>query len=152
MKCSNCSADLEPTNIGQNTKLVVDQCPSCGSIWLEKSKISRLDESIWVSRPEEAVKLPSSGATHGILMCPTCATSLEPICLVDVARLVVDRCPECAGLWLDIGEVSVLANAIRTSRPVLPSGSKAASNSERGGGAESRTSLGEIIGKLSDLL
>jgi Zn-finger nucleic acid-binding protein len=152
MKCSNCAADLEPIDIGQNTKLVVDQCPSCGSMWLEKSKISRLDESIWADRQEEDMKVPPSGGTHGMLMCPTCATTLEPICLVDVAKLVVDRCPECAGLWLDTGEVSVLANAIKTSRPVLPRGSKAASGTKLGAGTDSRTSLGEVMGKLSDLL
>ena len=151
MKCSLCMTDLEPIDIGQDTRLMADRCTSCGGMWLDKSKISRLDESIWANRQED-VELRPTDCTHGILMCPKCATALEPICLIDVAKLVVDRCPECAGLWLDIGEVSVLANAIKTNRPDLLRGSKSARDTERVASGESRTSMGELIGKLSDLL
>jgi Zn-finger nucleic acid-binding protein len=151
MKCSLCMADLEPIDIGQNAELMADRCKSCGGMWLNKGAVSRLDESVWVNR-QEHVKLPRHGGTHGIVMCPKCATSLEPLCLTDVAKLVVDCCPKCEGLWLDIGEISVLADAIKTKRPDLLKGSKSAPKTERVAGSEPRTNLGELIGKLSDLL
>jgi len=151
MKCSLCTTDLEQIDIGKNAELMADRCPSCGGMWLDKGGVSRLDESVWVNRQED-VKLPPPGGTHGILMCPKCATSLEPLCLIDVAKLVVDRCTECEGLWLDIGEISVLADAIKIKRPDLLKGPESAPETERVAGSESRTSLGELIGKLSDLL
>ncbi len=151
MKCSLCTTDLEPIDIGQNAELMADRCTSCGGMWINKCEVSRLVESVWDNRHED-VKLPPPGGTHGILLCPKCATSLEPLCLIDVAKLVVDRCPECEGLWLDIGEISVLADAIKTKRPYLLKGSKPAPQTERVAGSEARTSLGELIGKLSDLL
>ena len=151
MKCSLCTTDLEPIDIGQDTKLMADRCPGCEGMWLDKSKVSRLDESIWADRQKDVEPRPSGG-THGILMCPRCSTALEPICLIDAAKLVVDRCPECAGLWLDIGEVSVLAHAIKSNRPDLLRGSKSGRDTERFAGSDSRTSMGELIAKLSDLL
>jgi Zn-finger nucleic acid-binding protein len=144
-------SDLEPIDIGQNAKLMADQCRGCGGMWLNKGAVSRLDESVWVNR-QEHVKLPRPGGAHGIVKCPKCATSLESLCLIDVAKLVVDRCPKCEGLWLDIGEISVLANAIKTKRPDLLKGSKSAPQTERVAGGESRTNLGELIAKLSDIL
>ena len=147
MKCSLCSIDLEPVDLGQATPLMADKCPSCGGTWLERSKVSRLGESARADRPQGAALSPTAAA-HGILSCPSCAVSLDPLCLIDVEKLVVDRCPECAGLWLDVGELSVLAAAIKRSGPRLATGAAAESST----GGESRTSQGELIGKLTDLL
>src|SRR5262252_10729200 len=60
------------------------------------------------------------------LVCPTCATPLEPR---EVGDAVVDLCPGCAGLWIDWfdGELVTLA---RKAPTIVAEGSKS-----RGGGA-----------------
>ncbi len=40
--------------------------------------------------------------------CPVCLTGLAPL---KVGSVTVDRCPECAGVWFDAGEMNALARA-----------------------------------------
>ena len=42
------------------------------------------------------------------MKCPKCGSDLEEVKYQDVA---IDRCGECGGLWLDQGELELLAKA-----------------------------------------
>ena len=41
------------------------------------------------------------------MKCPKCGTDLEEVNLQDV---MIDRCPECEGIWLDHGELEFLVD------------------------------------------
>jgi Zn-finger nucleic acid-binding protein len=43
------------------------------------------------------------------MLCPRDKTTLEPF---DLHGISVDRCPECAGLWLDCAELDELEDAV----------------------------------------
>lgn len=39
------------------------------------------------------------------MKCPKCDVKLELISPIDAKELVIDRCPQCLGFWIDKGEL-----------------------------------------------
>ena len=52
--------------------------------------------------------------------CPKCQTTLQP---QTVAGVDVDRCPNCQGLWLDLGELEALLQQTLAAESLKPAGS-----------------------------
>ncbi len=69
---------------------------------LDQERISKMRSSLDKEREEE-FKLHRKD-THW-MKCPKCGHDLEEINYQDV---LLDRCPDCKGVWLDHGELELL--------------------------------------------
>ena len=107
MKCPACFNELTEAQAGT---IVVDVCEGgCGGIWFDAFELQRLDE---VDEPagEHLVNIPRDPK---LLVdqtrkrpCPRCdGVKLKRHLFNPKIRVEVDHCPNCAGYWLDAGEL-----------------------------------------------
>lgn len=99
MKCPKCQGELHEMYI---EGVDIDFCDSCKGIWFDKDEMAFMAEL-----PED---IPNANvedtATQSSYPCPRCeTTTLEEMKFVQAEDLLIDRCPECRGIWLDKGEL-----------------------------------------------
>lgn len=79
----------------------VDFCSSCKGLWFDKDEIAftaELSEDI----PDISEVRKNARKTDD--ECPRCGIKLEEMKFVQAQDLLIDRCPQCQGIWLDSGE------------------------------------------------
>lgn len=69
--------------------------------YFAKVEAERLERK---KREQAALANDAERKSH-YMRCPKCGGHLET---VELHRVQVDRCPDCAGLWLDNGEIDLL--------------------------------------------
>ena len=108
MKCPACHNELSQVQVGS---LVVDVCNGgCGGVWFDAFELQKVDEP-----GEEAGErlLEFKRDPHLVIdtlrkrECPRCAgIKLHRHFFTAKRRVEVDQCPNCAGYWLDAGELA----------------------------------------------
>jgi len=110
MLCPACGRSLSPVKAGD---ISVDVCvKGCGGMWFDQLELKRLDE------PHEAegemlleIEVDSRGVADDKQRrrCPTCGETIMMRFFYSPRRKVrVDHCPNCAGHWLDAGELRMI--------------------------------------------
>jgi len=112
MKCPACENHLTPVNAGN---VMVDVClGGCGGIWFDNFELQKLDE------PEElagnllvqvnvAERTAVAADRSKKRRCPKCGDIVMMRHFFSPQRRVeVDECPNCAGYWLDAGELALV--------------------------------------------
>lgn len=103
LQCPRCQVQLRESKLWEFGRATLDVCPRCYGLWLDKGELDRLDGSVW-SNVEEHHFHDVEG-DHLSSVCPKCLTELDPVSATDYSNVIVDRCPKCAGFWLDHGEL-----------------------------------------------
>jgi uncharacterized protein len=108
MKCPACFNELTEVQVGS---LAVDVCQGgCGGIWFDAFELQRVDEEsetagealLHIQRDERLV-LDMAAKRE----CPRCpGIKLHRHFFSAKRRVQVDQCPNCAGYWLDAGELA----------------------------------------------
>lgn len=109
MKCPACSRELTAITEGGIT---VQACKGgCGGLWftsLELQKVDRPNEAAGVPllhvERDPSVKVDLSKRRN----CPKCNMEMMQHFFSVDRKVTVDECPECAGLWLDAGELATV--------------------------------------------
>jgi len=108
MKCPACFNNLTEIQVGS---LKVDVCQGgCGGIWFDAFELQKVDEEEEVAgghlldiQRGENVKVDPNRKRD----CPRCEGIKLKRHFFSAKRLVeVDECPNCAGYWLDAGELA----------------------------------------------
>ena len=110
MRCPDCDSELSQMTAGPVT---VDACRGgCGGIWFDRFELDKFDE------PSESVgeELLHIDRREGLRLdfdklrtCPKCPGVAMTRHFFSVKRKVsVDACPQCAGIWLDAGELATI--------------------------------------------
>ena len=110
MKCPACFNELKEMQVG---RLRVDVCQGgCGGIWFDAFELQQVDEEseaageplLQVNRDERVKVDPSRKRA-----CPRCeGIKLHRHFFSAKRRVEVDQCPNCAGYWLDAGELNLI--------------------------------------------
>jgi Zn-finger nucleic acid-binding protein len=129
LDCPVClGTKLSHVELGPGPDLVLDACRRCGGIWFDRGEVARLRKyqplALWkkITPPAEAFRGPCHGC--GALMdrnaarCPACARENViacPVCGPGVslrrhARLELDACDRCHGVWFDAVELARIWN------------------------------------------
>jgi len=110
MNCPHCK-EIDLVSVMTKKGVVVDFCPQCEGIWLDKGEIfyftkipTYLDWKI-----KEALKNPKLSSRLN----PHTQTSLVELSLLE-GKLVIDYCPKTGGIWLDKEELERLPGAKET--------------------------------------
>jgi Zn-finger nucleic acid-binding protein len=108
MKCPACFNELSALQVGS---LMVDVCQGgCGGIWFDGFELQRVDEPqetageqlLNIQRNPRIVVDPARKR-----LCPRCPDMKLMRHFFSAKRQVeVDQCPNCAGYWLDAGELA----------------------------------------------
>ncbi len=107
MKCPACFNPLTQLQVGS---LVVDVCQDgCGGIWFDAFELQRVDEEAEPGGPLLEVRRDPRVVIDAARKreCPRCAgIKLHRHFFSAKRRVQVDQCPNCAGYWLDAGELA----------------------------------------------
>lgn len=106
MKCPNCSHQLVAEKINS---IEVDVCRNgCGGLWFDRFELKKFDESSEVDL-EALLKLSAKSGPvdpDKRYNCPRCEKFIMMRNFASPKMSVkVDVCPNCAGTWLDAGEL-----------------------------------------------
>ena len=108
MKCPACFHELTKMQVGN---LEVDVCQGgCGGIWFDAFELQRVDEQTETAgepllhiRRDERLVVDRSRKRE----CPRCTgVKLHRHFFSAKRRIEIDECPNCAGYWLDAGELA----------------------------------------------
>ena len=111
MKCAACSsAELVSTMTKQG--VVVDVCPKCQGVWLDKGEIFYFTNTPQYvqAQIEEALKNPQPSKRCN----PYTQKPLVELSLFNGA-LLIDYCRDSQGIWLDKGEINKLPSSGKTN-------------------------------------
>ncbi len=107
MKCPACFNELKSLQVGA---LVVDVCQGgCGGVWFDAFELQRVEQSaegsellLRIEKDDQVVVDPARKRE-----CPRCqGVKLHRHFFSARRRVQVDECPNCAGYWLDAGELA----------------------------------------------
>lgn len=122
-KCPRCSSELVDREFGSVT---LDGCTSCGGIWFDADELTKLarDPMTGMMDVERAFQPAIGGIeTLGTMGCPKCGIPLYGFSFPHTPDIHLDACRNCKGIWVDDGELQLIAqraNAART-QPIAQS-------------------------------
>jgi Zn-finger nucleic acid-binding protein len=112
MKCPRCNAEL---NAVEYDDVEVGVCPDCKGEWLAAGELETVAEHHQEKfTPEEIASLDAvnkeifttAECEHDQLRCPECANvEMKHFNYGETSGLILDKCPECGGIWTDKGEL-----------------------------------------------
>lgn len=84
--------------------VVVDFCDSCKGIWFDEDELAFTTE---LSTDIPNISEVEKEARTTEYSCPRCGSQqkLQEMKFIPVETLLIDRCPQCKGLWIDKGEL-----------------------------------------------
>jgi hypothetical protein len=115
MKCPACSRELTGLTEGGVT---VQACKGgCGGLWFEARELQKVDlpseaagEPLLHVERDPSLKVDVTKRRN----CPKCDLKMMQH-FFSVKQLVnIDECPECAGMWLDAGELATIRSEFPT--------------------------------------
>lgn len=123
MLCPKCVDKPLDQGMGPNG-VIVDNCASCGGVWLDKGEIYH-----YVKDPQRLFKDFAAAyqkPTQGDRACPRCLQAMAQAQFLPPGPLI-DACARCGGTWFDAGEIQAVQamldhelSAERASRPESP--------------------------------
>lgn len=115
MKCPDDGSQLQKRHYEATVE--IDECPSCHGVWLDAGELEKIQESKERDH-EEALSRPPDYAIRahraarqkqeGKRRCSHCGREMESREYAYCSQIVIDVCPECRGIWLDVGELQAL--------------------------------------------
>lgn len=90
------------------SSVAVDRCPRCAGVWLDSGELDKLSTLNWVEvRPVAGGRLDPD-LNRKRACCPRDQSALLRVYSARNKSLILDRCGQCGGVWLDGGELGRL--------------------------------------------
>jgi len=87
----------------------IDHCVVCHGSWLDAGELEQILDLAGITTREAARTLERvADGRRSRRRCPRCPRRLREIDPGNEWELLLDRCPQCRGLWLDRGEMQSL--------------------------------------------
>jgi Zn-finger nucleic acid-binding protein len=110
MNCPKCNIPLE-ANIYEDIE--IDKCNQCQGSWLDDGEIVKIaqtkEETFDPKLIRETLGQGFTGIPqneqHIVVNCPKCQSAMMPINYDYSSGIILDRCPQGHGLWLDGSEL-----------------------------------------------
>ncbi len=111
MKCPRCSNQTLMNETYEGVTL--DRCLSCLGTWLDDGELIEIIETeekeFGISLTKETLQKSFSGIPESEkqddLACPKCNKQMRALNYVYSSGVIVDRCPDNHGVWLDVEEL-----------------------------------------------
>ena len=98
LKCPKCEVKMD---VFYQLGVEIDQCDSCGGVWLDRDEWKALTRS----RGENAVELNVVNLQPTEFPCPRCQNKLQEGEHLDKSDFKIDYCTRCGGGFFDRGEM-----------------------------------------------
>lgn len=114
-KCPRCTASLKTIDYDG---VEIETCPVCEGEWLDAGELREIVQNVERRFDPEDVKHLNSlrkrivqvkELAHERLLCPKChGQKLRPFNYACGSGIILDKCPNCGGIWLDRGELEMV--------------------------------------------
>ncbi len=110
MECLNCRNVMTQKKYED---VQIDECPSCGSVWLDRGELNAIvdRQQVQFSNDEKTIALKSvqeDSSSGKTLVCPKCESETKKFNYAFGSGIIIDRCPEKCGVWLDRNELEAI--------------------------------------------
>lgn len=121
-QCHSCKVPLQPESMGAR---LLERCPQCRGIWLYRSQLleilsqvsSKVEGDLKTVEEDGHAEIGNTFAPSRVLRCcPECSKEMENFQFEETG-IWIDGCPDGHGIWLDNGELRLLAartNSVRS--------------------------------------
>ena len=115
MQCPDDSTALD--RVSYEGDVAVDQCGSCGGIWLDRGELEAIQDICEKDYSSELSAIPNYfdksyemalAKSEEIWACPKCQRDMEKREYAYCSQIMIDVCPSCRGVWLHKDEISEL--------------------------------------------
>ncbi|MCB1172442.1 MAG: zf-TFIIB domain-containing protein [Leptospiraceae bacterium] len=102
--CPRCRQALQPRHTALVDQLQIDICPAGHGAWYDQGELDRLLPMPVLRSRFIQIRKADKAAVHSYRLCPDCPGRLVPHGYHPESSLVIERCEQCNGFWLDRGE------------------------------------------------
>ena len=127
MNCPRDGAVLQKVELA-GLELELDKCHKCDGIWCDRGEMEKLRDSQVVDAEEILERKygdpeVKEGQVEGYMRCPRCPDGrLHRTHYTYKARVAIDRCDSCSGVWLDDGELNAIIGEQKEIEDAVASG------------------------------
>lgn len=121
MKCLDCQNEM--TNYEAHKlvhKLSYDVCEKCGGLWLDKGELDKM--AFQVMGDIEYCSRDEVKGAEETRNCPRCNVHLHKVSFLGDDKIILDRCENCSGFWLDGGQLEIIDDNLVKTMPVSGNG------------------------------
>lgn len=116
MNCPNDKNEMHQVRINSHfgAPIFLEQCPQCGGIWFDESELfrARQGEAYRIELIDEESLKVDSALENIASVCPKDGTELKRFTDDYFPEgIIVERCPQCSGFWLNRGEFTKYQDA-----------------------------------------
>ncbi len=112
MQCGSCGAGMETI---QYEGVEIDVCSGCNGIWLDAGELEKIVKKREETFDQKTVDelnalvkqshaMPAAEIARKVV-CPKCQKDMTPANYQYSSNIIIDRCPDGHGVWLDPGEL-----------------------------------------------
>ncbi len=126
MQCPKCQQAMQGVDYDG---VHIETCPACGGDWLDAGELSSIvrarhsrfsqDECLAVAKAATITGVKLTGLDRH-LTCPKCGGTTHPINYGDDSGLILDKCGNCGGVWLEKGELEKIEELVEGWKDELP--------------------------------
>ncbi len=115
--CPRCHVALSPQQQGDIT---LESCERCHGQWMEPDDLKAIIEATVILETGPAVRT-GIDLTDVVedAPCPRCGVAMRPFNYAGDSGVVLDKCPNCGGLWLDDGDLERVLTVVAASEKGL---------------------------------
>ena len=126
MRCPHCRSTLRPL---QYEGIEIETCPSCKGEWVDAKELGHIVRTREVRFDEHQRRAIAESTTiTGVklndvdrdLHCPKCDGTTDSVNYGGDTGIIIDKCTECGGIWLDAGELEKIQKVVEGWDDQLP--------------------------------
>lgn len=120
MQCLNCGIEMMNYEVTtRQAHISYDTCEKCGSLWLDAGELDKMTFQV-EGDIEYCSQDRAEGAPDGVKKkCPRCDDSdLDRVKFLGTDDIMLHRCGNCGGFWLDGGQLKLVDQELKTIMPV----------------------------------
>src|SRR5947209_2628414 len=118
MECPKCHQALQGVDY---EGVHIDTCPACGGDWLDAGELASIVEARNRRfNEQECLAIAQAAKITGVklsalnrhLTCPKCGGTTHPVNYGDDTGILIDKCAQCNGIWLERGELDKIEELV----------------------------------------
>ena len=115
--CPRCHVALSPQQQGDIT---LESCERCHGQWLEPDDLKAIIEGTVLLETGPAVRTGIDLTdVQEDASCPHCGVAMQPFNYAGDSGVILDKCADCGGIWLDGGELEKVRLVVEASEEGL---------------------------------
>jgi uncharacterized protein len=109
-----------PLLVEEHGDITMERCSRCGGRWMDPEDLKGVLHLIRLPVDGSAVRegVDLAGVSENAL-CPRCGLPLEPFNYAGDSGVILDKCQDCGGLWLDRGKLERVLAVVSASEQDL---------------------------------